>query len=268
MARKRYSKKEAINRMLRSLSGVTIPSEEPGSLSGEVLSEDEAFSDIAELFENSLPNVTGTIPPGLAVPSANLPAPIPAANLPASSTTQSGIIETATIAEAQAGTDNERAVTSAGVASALGALIGSVVEYGGLYNNSTGTAVVALSTSWAKITGSFQGDMFESTNINADYANGRVIVNHVGVLFVGIQVSFSGSNSAVIEGAIYLDGVRQESIRFRRKLGLSGDVGSASALGIIQVTGTNMALEFYAKADSGTPNFKLESGQMWCYGTP
>jgi hypothetical protein len=62
MARQRYSKKEAINRFLRYWIGQAVPSDEPDSLSGEILSEDEAWSDIAEAFGNSLPNQTPTIP--------------------------------------------------------------------------------------------------------------------------------------------------------------------------------------------------------------
>ena len=100
------------------------------------------------------------------------------------------------------------------------------------------------------------------------YANDRIVVNHVGVLFVGMQLSFSGTANALVEGSVYLDGVRQEPLRFRRKLGATGDVGSASALGIIQATGTSMDLEVYARAETGTPSFKLESGQLWLYGLP
>ena len=110
--------------------------------------------------------------------------------------------------------------------------------------------------------------MVSSDNITPDFNDDRITVNHVGVLFCGLQASFSGGNNAVVEGAIYVDGVRRESIRFRRKLGTGGDVGSASALGIINITGTPVDVELYAKADTGTPNFKLESGQVWVFGIP
>lgn len=257
--RQKYSLNEAINRILRSLKGEAIPSDAPESLSGEIESINIAVSDIAELLEGSLPGESGTLPSGISVAVGNLPS---------SSTTAKGIIETATNAEASAGTDTERAVTPAGLAAGLESLIGSVVEYGEIYNNSTGTAVVSLSTSWTKITGSYQSNGLSSTNITPDYANDRITVNHVGTLFVGIQASFSGGANAVVEGAVYLDGARQESIRFRRKLGATGDVGSASALGILQATGTGMDIEFWARVDSGTPNFKLEAGQIWVYGLP
>jgi len=214
MAYQRYSIKEALNRFYRLWSGNTPPSDAPNSLPGEVFSEDEAWSNIAELFGGSLPGTT------LSLPDA--------------------------VADA----------------------IGLNIEYGEIYNNSTGTAVVSLSTSWAKITGSFQGNTASSANVTPDYLNDRITINAVGVYFVGVQASFSGGTSAVVEGAVYLGGIRQESIRFRRKLGTGGDVGSASAIGILIVTGTGVDIEFYARTDSGTPNFKLESGQVWLYGTP
>lgn len=62
MTRQRYSKKEAINRILRSFQASPILSDQPNSLSGEILSEDEAFSDLAELLQDSLPGETPFIP--------------------------------------------------------------------------------------------------------------------------------------------------------------------------------------------------------------
>lgn len=64
MARQRYSIKESINRILRLFIGEST-NELPGTLSGEILSEDAAWSDLAELFNNSLPNQTLTIPDAL-----------------------------------------------------------------------------------------------------------------------------------------------------------------------------------------------------------
>ena len=259
MAYQRYSVKEAINRLFRLFSGNTPPSDVPNTLSAPVFSLDEAWSNFVELIAGSLPEETATLPPAISVGESNLPD---------ATIAQKGIAELATNAEAVAGTDTERISTPAGVSAAIAALAGGAVEYGGLFNNSTGTAVVTLSTSWEKITGSYQGVMESSDDITPDADDCRIIVNHVGVLFCGIQASFSGGNNASIEGAVYVDGVRQETIRFRRKLGTGGDVGSASALGIINITGTPVDVEFFARADAGTPDFKLESGQIWVYGLP
>ena len=256
---KKYNINESLNRIVRAFIGSVAPSDVPGELAGSVLSNDEALSKFAEIAENRDEEETGQVPAGWTVPIAGVPS---------STTTAEGIIETATVAEAEAGTDSARAVTPEGVAAAIDALVGGDVEYGEIYNNSTGTAVVVLSTSWQKITGSFQADTISSTNVIPDWANDRITVNHAGTFFVGLQLSFTGTANAVVEVAAYLDGVRQEPVRFRRKLGATGDVGSASALGIVSVTGTAMDLEVYARVDSGTPNFNLQAGQLWTYALP
>jgi len=62
MARRRYSIKESLNRILRTYKDTPIPSDQPETLSGEVLSEDEALSDLAELFEGSLPGESLFVP--------------------------------------------------------------------------------------------------------------------------------------------------------------------------------------------------------------
>jgi hypothetical protein len=68
MTWQRYSKKEALNRIVRSLIGTAIPSDQPGTLSGDIQSEDEAIGTIAEILEDSLPGETPTIPPGFLSP--------------------------------------------------------------------------------------------------------------------------------------------------------------------------------------------------------
>ena len=65
--RQRYSLKESVNRILRSFSGVAIPTDAPETLSGDVLSVDGALSDLAELFEGSLPGKSGVIPSGISL---------------------------------------------------------------------------------------------------------------------------------------------------------------------------------------------------------
>jgi len=257
MTRQRYSINEAWNRILRAFQGKAAPSEQPDTLEGEILSINQAVSDLAELAVGALPNETGELPEGISVPVANLP----------SATTEAeGIIEIATVAESLSGTSSGVAVTPEGMAAYHEAEIPNHLDYGAIYNNSTGTAVVALSTSWQKLTGSFQGDASSCPHTVPDYLNDKITINGIGVFFAGFQLSFSGGNNSVVEAALYLDGVRQEQIRFRRKLGAGGDVGSASAQGTIQTTGSNTDLEIYVRADAGTPNFKVESGQLYLYG--
>ena len=59
MTRQRYSKKEGLNRILRLIQGSPTPGDDPGTVTGDLLSEDAAISDIAELLAGSLPNQSG-----------------------------------------------------------------------------------------------------------------------------------------------------------------------------------------------------------------
>jgi hypothetical protein len=65
MTKRRYSVRESINRLYRLWSGQAPPDDTPGTLSGDVFSEDEALSYLTETLGGSMPNVTGTFPPGL-----------------------------------------------------------------------------------------------------------------------------------------------------------------------------------------------------------
>lgn len=259
MTRQRYSIVESANRILRSLKGTAIPSDAPNTLSGEALSIDEALSDIAELLEGSLPGESGTIPSGITAPVASLPS---------ATTSAKGAVELATNAEAVTGTDTERAVTPAGVLASISNNIAAQSEYGGIYNQATGTASIDITSTFVKVTGSFTGDMVSTDHITPNWQEGKVTISINGVYFVGVQVSFAGTANATVNGGIFVDGVVQEQVRFRRKLGAGGDVGSASALGLINVTGTPVDLDFRVKRDAGTGVFTLQAGQIWLFGVP
>lgn len=253
MTEQKYNAQESLERIFRALSGNSPASDIPGHLTGNVYSWDTILSRLAELLAGSLPGETFSIP---------------SAGLPVASTTQAGIVELATSQEAASGTSTTLAVTPAGVGSALQAAVGGFVEFGGIYSNVTGTATITLSTAWAKITGSFQGSMPQSTNVTSDLANDQIVLNHSGIVFCGFQTAFSGSANSTVELAIYVDGVRQPQVKTRRKLGATGDVGSCSAIGIINVTGTPVNLDLRAKADTGTPSFSMQAGQVWLYSVP
>jgi hypothetical protein len=208
MPYQRYDIKEALNRFFRLWSSNAPPSDEPGSLSGEIFSEDEAWSNIAEVFAGSLPGVTFSIPTVLAN----------------------------AIATQQAH------------------------RYGEIYV-ATGTATQALTTSWAKITGSFQNNTVSSSYVTPEYEFDHIYITEAGVYFVEMQLSFSGAANALYECAVYKNGERQEQVRFKRKINANNDVGSASAHGLINITGTATALEIYAVSD-GSNNFTIEAGQF------
>jgi len=62
MTRQKYSAKEALNRILRLLQGNPPSSDVPGEVTGDMRSEDRAFSDIAELLARSLPDEYTALP--------------------------------------------------------------------------------------------------------------------------------------------------------------------------------------------------------------
>src|SRR5512139_3748344 len=67
MTRQRYSSKESWNRIVRLFEGKPVPTDAPGAVTGEVLSEDAAISDLAELFAGSLPGETLSFPSSFGV---------------------------------------------------------------------------------------------------------------------------------------------------------------------------------------------------------
>lgn len=71
MTRQRYSVMESLNRILRLFLGSPVPTDAPETVPGEIRSEDEALSDLAELFANSLPNETLTIPIAMQIAMEN-----------------------------------------------------------------------------------------------------------------------------------------------------------------------------------------------------
>ena len=62
MTRQRYSVRESLNRILLLFEGKPVSQDDPGTVQGTVLSENEAWSDLAELIGGSLPNETLTLP--------------------------------------------------------------------------------------------------------------------------------------------------------------------------------------------------------------
>lgn len=74
MTRQQYSIRESLNRILRLFQDKAVPTDVPNTVPGDVLSEDGALSDLAELFAGSLPGETATLPSAITVPAASIPA--------------------------------------------------------------------------------------------------------------------------------------------------------------------------------------------------
>lgn len=230
MTRSRYPINESIIRLLRALEGKPIPSDTPSVIPGEYLNENEAWSDIAELFEGSLPGETLTLP---------------AAGIPF-----------ATVAEANAGVSNVVALSPASHTWAH--------EYGGIYCVS-GTADQAFPQStYTKITGAFQYYTDNSGGeIDCDWDDDRIIVNETGSYLILWQASvwtWSGA-TPLIRMEAYNNVAGVPGSRASVTLGASGTVSSMSGIGCVTVvSGTLVDLRASLSAAS---TIHVESAQLF-----
>ena len=237
--RQRYSKKEAFNRIRRAfISGEVVTDDTQGAVPGELLSENQAVSDLAEILNNSLPTKTPTVPNAIR----------------------------ASVAEAETGTNDTKAVTPLGLNGAMGAVVSTLVEHGNIYVND-GTIVQDLSSSWLKPTGIFAADGLSSSNITPDYSTDQIDIDLPGTYLVTLSTSIEGELGFIMQGAVYLDGTRQANLVFEQDIEVTGSV-SASVAGTVSVTGSNSELEFYLKADTGTPEIKVLQASLQVIGIP
>ncbi len=231
----KYSINEAWMRVWRSFSsGDVVSNDEPGTVDGELIGVAASVSNLAELLNNSLPGKTPTVPDAIR----------------------------ASVAEAAAGTNDTKAVTPAGLAGA----VGGFVEHGNIYVND-GTVVQDLSGSWLKPTGIFTADGISSDGVTPDYTTDQIDVDLPGTYLVTLSTSIEGELGYIMQGAVYLDGTIQPNLVFEQDIEVTGSV-SASVAGTVNVTGSNMELEFYLKADTGTPEIKVVQASLQIIGIP
>ena len=82
------------------------------------------------------------------------------------------------------------------------------------------------------------------------FGSNQITIDVAGDYAVDLQMSFSGANSSTYNGTIYINAV-PTSIEFTRKLGVGGDVGSASCHGIITCAATDV-ISAYIEGDATT----------------
>jgi len=238
--RQRYSVKESLNRISRAFqSGNVVTDDTQGAVPGELLSENQAFSDLAEILNNSLPTETPTVPNAIR----------------------------ASVAEAEAGTNNTKAVTPLGLAGGMGAIVSTLVEHGNIYAVAGTAAQDLVSATWYKPTGVFTADGLSSSNVTPDYSTDQIDVDLPGTYLVGMQVSVEGELGYVLQGAVYLDGTIQPQLQFETDIEVTGSV-SCSVIGTVSVTGSNSELEMYLRADAGTPEIVINTASLQVIGIP
>lgn len=92
----------------------------------------------------------------------------------------------------------------------------------------------------------------ESANCTPDQANGKITITKTGRYLINHSWSgLSDTSNTVFWGTVFLDGVEQDQMHWKRKFGIASDVGSCSATGIILVTSAPLDLDFRVRHDDG-----------------
>lgn len=104
-----------------------------------------------------------------------------------------------------------------------------------LYNNSTGDTVA--SGSYVQMT-RFDTNGPYSGQVTPDHTNDHITIGEDGDYLIAFSTSFSGTGSVTWDGGVFTNngGTKIEQVQMSRKLGASGDVGSASAIGIASLS--------------------------------
>jgi hypothetical protein len=233
MTRQRYSKKEAWNRILRLFENKAVPDDYPNTISGVLLSEDEAISDLAELLADSLPSEDAILPPSLVASTAEANA------LPADAI-------------------NTRALTPASH--------NWMHEYGGIYIV-TGTVDQALlQNTWTKITGTFQNYTLDSGGeITCDWNDDRIIINEVGTYLVMYQLSLftNISTAPTIMFEVFSSGSSQGQTRSQARFDVSGTCYVVSAFNPVSVPATGWPVDIRANPDVTGTVIRAMAGQLF-----
>ena len=228
MTRSRYSVKESWNRILRALEGKAATSDGPNSLPGEILSENDALSDLAELFEGSLPGETLTLP-GSSIPFATIP-------------------------------DMYLATETAEAVSPYTA--NSLLVWAGIYT-STGTATLTgyASTAFAKITGSFQNSMSGFGALPQPTVDNIMVGSFYGTWRIDWHISFRGSPNILYTVEPFFDNVGLPQAMDKVKPYASGSAVSMGGFGYQYMSGTSKFVDLRLLPDA-TAWMVIESMQL------
>ena len=106
-----------------------------------------------------------------------------------------------------------------------------------------------------------------SNDTTPEHDNDWVIVSVAGVYEVNISICFSGSLSKTYEVEIYHNDISASPVptatgfKLTRKLGTSGDVGSASLTGLLDLA-VNDSVAIYVSSTDGGTAFETHQAQM------
>ena len=245
MTRQKYDTKESLNRILRLFQGRAIPTDIPNGVTGEVLSIDEALSDLAELFAGSLPNATAVLPASFNITGAYFS---PAVGLFAASPS-----------DLFAGVVTSKAV----VASSLNYISQVCAEIWTYTGTTTLTGLTA--DTFFKITGSFhqnqQSRVYQYSR--ADAANDQIVISGSsgGLYQIEFQCTFIGSPDITYALQPFYANTGIPQVTGGAKPYASGSAVSVSGCGFAYISGTPAALDLRV-ACGQTGWFRMISGQL------
>ena len=132
---------------------------------------------------------------------------------------------------------------------------GRIIEDGtfaNIYVDDGSTAQsIPTGTTYTKLTGFATNG--QSSNCTTNVANDKITITKTGKYMVNYSMNgSSGSSNITFKTAAFLNGSEQEQIHSHRKYAASGDKGSESGCGIINVTTANWDLDLRTRHDSGS----------------
>lgn len=101
----------------------------------------------------------------------------------------------------------------------------------------------------------------ESSGTTCSWTGDQIRVDSAGTYFVTVTASFSGTTNETFDGAIHTNLVEASHIEFQRKLGAAGDIGAASASGIVTLPAAAI-IDFRMKAVGAGSGLVLRDGQL------
>jgi hypothetical protein len=132
----------------------------------------------------------------------------------------------------------------------------AAIAYGGL--TIAAASEHTASTSLAAYTNWDAG--MPTTNVTVSTANGSLSPDLTGVYSVSVQLSFSGQASTQFDGVLFQDDIETD-FGFTRVLGASGDIGSASFVGIVSANASSV-LKVRLLSDGADASFVASRGQF------
>ena len=131
--------------------------------------------------------------------------------------------------------------------------MGGSYAYGEIYinDNNVGTSI-AVGAGYTKTTDFGTNGL--SKNCTPDAANDKITITKTGIYKVDFATSIKSSVANVnVMAAIFLNGVEQDQIHYRRKISTANDEGAASGTGFIDVTTANWDIDLRFRHDNGAP---------------